>query len=116
MLTSTTTFGQRIADVIGDFSALEDEETVNIIFTYEHAAVGDYPVERDYVEKKIKEINEDEPGEGDRWAEKWYNDREDVYNPTFTSRFNEMMNKKSGFQIGDYPNAAYTLILSTVAF
>lgn len=105
-------FAQKIKVTSGDLSFLKGQKQLNVVYTYEDMGVGKYDTEEEYVENKVAEYNDKEPGKGDEWHKNWLADREKRYKP----KFEELMNKgleKNGLEVGDFPNAEYTLVLNT---
>jgi hypothetical protein len=93
----------------GDLKALKGEKSINTEFTYENMGVGKFKKEQEYIDKKVKEYNEDEKGKGDRWAKAWVADRENRFAP----QFNELLTKYGQMDAGSNPDAKYTLIFNT---
>lgn len=76
----------------GSFKDLSGENTVNVEFTYEDMKVGtgkNEMKESEYVENKVKEYNEDEPGRGEEWQQAWVADRDARFERKFLELFNE---------------------------
>ncbi|MEZ4947930.1 MAG: hypothetical protein R2879_11230 [Saprospiraceae bacterium] len=103
---------QKVKDIEGSFEALKGQKKVNVFYVYDNMGVGDFEKEADYVNKKIKEKNEDEPGTGEEWARKWVDDREARFEPKFEELMTEYL-QEHGMVTGRYPNAEYTLIVET---
>lgn len=93
---SGTAFAQKIKVLKGDVSAFKGKELVNIEYDYSSMGVGKFKKEEDYIAKKVKEYNEDEPGRGDNWAESWVADRGNRFEPKFEELFNKHAEGKSG--------------------
>lgn len=106
---SITAFAQEVDLTKGDLSILKGETTINIEFTYEKMAVGDFSKEADYIKKKREEYNEKESGSGEIWAAKWEEDKTQKFGPKFIlgfTNFSKMVFSK---------DAKYTLIFNTKA-
>jgi hypothetical protein len=105
----TGSFAQEVDITKGDLSILKGETTINIEFTYEKMAVGDFNKEADYIKKRIEELNTKEPGTGDKWAIEWEEQKKSYFGDKFILGFtkqNKMtVNKES----------KYTLIFNTKA-
>jgi hypothetical protein len=93
----------------GTLYMLKDEKTINIEFTYEKLAVGDFNKEADYIKKRKEELNAKEAGTGDSWAIKWEEDKTMMFEPKFILGFTNL----SGMTLGK--DAKYTLIFNTKA-
>lgn len=104
---------QKIALKSGSLDFLKDQKFLMVQYDYSEMAVGKFDMEADYISKKVAEYNEDEPGRGDEWKEKWIGDRKENFQP----KFEELMNKyldEEGIYLGEEnEDAKYTLILKT---
>ena len=109
LFTSLAVYAQEVDLTKGDLSILKDEKTINIEFTFEKTAVGDFSKEADFIKKKIEEYNTKEAGTGDSWAVKWEEDKVNKFVPKFTLGFTNM----SKMTISK--DARYTLIFNTKA-
>ncbi|MEO5978440.1 MAG: hypothetical protein ABIS36_18320 [Chryseolinea sp.] len=104
---SSTGFSQKIKLIEGDLSALKGLTGINNEFNYDNMAVGKFPKEADYVEKKKSDYNNKEAGKGDKWEEAWKNDRTEKYEPEFRDQFS----KASSFSI--VSDSPVTMIFKT---
>jgi hypothetical protein len=100
-------YAQEITLEDGSFKILFAEKTVGLQFTYDSLQVGKYKIEADYVNKKVTEMNNKEPGKGDAWAREWIAQRKEKFEPAFTDGFKT----SSGLKISG--EAKYTLIFHT---
>ncbi|MEO6251987.1 MAG: hypothetical protein ABIO79_01670 [Ferruginibacter sp.] len=91
----------------GDLSILNGETTINIEFTYEKMAVGDFSSEAAFIKKKTEELNAKEPGSGDTWAIKWEEDKKLKFAPKFILGFTNLSKMTVSAE------AKYTLIFNT---
>ncbi len=101
---------QKVKLTDGDFNALQGQSEVKLAFTYEDMQIGKMS-EADYIEKKRAEAEKKEAGSGDKWEEKWNNDRSKQYEPKFEELFNK--NVKDLIAGQELDDAAYTLIIAT---
>jgi len=110
----TAVQAQKIKITNGDLSFLKGQTSVLIEYDYSNMAVGKFDREEDYVNKKVSEYNEKEPGRGDQWKESWEGDRASRFEP----KFEELMNKytsKAGCSFDQTNiNAQYTMVVKTV--
>lgn len=113
LLFSASGFAQKIKVTSGDLDFLKDQKTINVEYKYDNMGVGKYDKEEDYIHDKVSDYNADEPGKGDEWKKNWIGDRESRYEPKFEELINIEL-EKPNVKVGDYPEAAYTMILSTV--
>lgn len=110
---STIANAQKVKLEEGDLAFLKGETELNVVYDFSSLQVGDFPSEKSYKDKKIKELNEKEAGRGDKWAESWERDKE----VRFPEKFEELLRKGlSGRKIEagrNNENAKYTLIIRT---
>lgn len=110
ILMATPLFGQKIKVVSGDLNNLQGITELRIEYDYSDLGVGKFDVEADYIDKKVKELNEDEPGSGDSWKEKWFEDRSLKFEP----KFEELLSEYAPFiKSGQDVQAEITLIVHT---
>ena len=113
-LFTNTAKSQKITLKSGDLKFLKEVTQINVEYDYSDMGVGKFKNEEDYIEKKVADYNEDEPGRGDTWRENWYADREHTYQRKFKELVNSQFAKRGvSIKIGDYEDAEYTLILHT---
>ena len=79
---------QKIKVISGDLSSLKGIEKVNAKYDYNNVSIGKFKLEKDYVDKRRDEINKDEAGEGDKWADDWYKEQQTRYPKKFEELFN----------------------------
>ena len=100
-------YAQEIDLASGNLEILKGEKNINIEFTYEKMAVGEYSKEKEYVKYKTDDLNKNESGKGDEWAQKWVSSRKERYEPNFIeayTKYSEMTFDST---------AKYTLIFKT---
>ncbi|MFN6943331.1 MAG: hypothetical protein ACK4ND_00175 [Cytophagaceae bacterium] len=110
-LQSASVFGQKITVVSGDLKAIKGLKKLNIEYDYSNMSVGKYDKEEDYVNEKVAEKNEANPGKGDEWKGKWIGDREKRFQPKFEELFKKYL--KADISIGQFDDADYTMVLRT---
>jgi len=99
--------------VSGSVSVLKGQSTINLQYDYSKMAVGKFKNSDDYVASRTADMNKKKPGDGDRWAEAWKNDRASRFQPMFEKNLNQ---KTSKFNVNLKENATsakYTLIIRT---
>lgn len=111
---SAAVFGQKIKVLKGDVTTFKGKDVVNIEYDYSNMSVGKFKNEEDYVAKKVKEYNEDEPGRGDKWAQAWVDDRGNRFEPKFEELFNKYASGKTGgVALEKFGDNEYTLTFKT---
>jgi hypothetical protein len=102
-------YAQKIKIVEGSLAPLKGQKSVNTQFTYNDMLIGGKSIpEKEYLEKRKGELNEKEPGRGDKFAEAWVNDRKERFEP----QFRELFAKYSEMSSVD-EKAQYTIIFHT---
>ncbi len=109
-----TLHAQKIVLKEGSFDFLKGQTSLLVTFDYSDMAVGKYDHEEDYIEKKVTDYNESEPGRGDIWKEAWQADRADRYEPKFLLLFNEYISKIGIVGSKTTTDAQYEMNIHTV--
>lgn len=103
--------------VSGDFKFLKDQKEINVEFDYSKFTVmKDKKTEAQYIEDRVKDLNEKTKGVGDIWKKKWNSAKELTWTPKFLELMHVIFTKEGKeviFQEG-LTNAPYTLIVETV--
>ncbi len=110
VLFASSAFAQNLKS--GNLDFLKGQKTVNIVYAYDNMKVG-RGTEDEYITKKVADYNKDKPGRGDEWKKNWVAARQMFYQPKFEELLNKRLEEK-GVQVGNYPNAAYTLVVRTI--
>jgi hypothetical protein len=108
----TTIFAQ-CKQIAGDVSVLRGQTVINLQYDYSNMAVGKFKDEKDYVANRTADMNKKKPGDGDRWAEAWKNDRASRYQPMFEKNLNAITGKFNVTCKENATDAKYTLIIRT---
>lgn len=106
---------QKIVEGDKTLAFLKGEKKFNIEYDYTDMLVGKKP-ESEYKAEKVAKGNEKQPGKGDRWAEKWVNNRSSVYEPMFDELINKMLfkGKTNATAAKNEKGAKYTIKVHTV--
>jgi hypothetical protein len=105
---------QKIVLTSGALDFLKGETALNVEYVYDGMAVGKFASEQDYIDKKVAEYNQKEPGRGDKWREAWKADRANRFQPKFEELINKQLaDRRLGLRIGANKDAKYTLIFKT---
>jgi hypothetical protein len=100
--------------VSGDVKVLKGQAVVNLQYDYSKMAVGKYKTEKEYVDKRVAEMNKKKPGDGDRWATEWVSDRADKFQPLLEKNLNQHLQKSNVTCKENATDAKYTLIIHTL--
>ena len=93
---------------------LKGQVSVKVEYTYHDMAVGKYKKEQEYIDRKVKDYNDDEPGRGDEWAKAWVNDRNARFEPKFEELINDHLDKTGIIVSENTEESSYTMIVHTV--
>lgn len=104
---------QKIKLVSGNLNFLKGQEILKVVYNYDDMSVGKFDNEEDYIAKKVKDYNDDEPGKGDKWREAWFNDRADRFQPKFEELINKYLESSGVIISAASKDAKYTMILKT---
>jgi len=99
--------------VSGSVSVLKGQSVINLQYDYSKMAVGKFKSADDYVADRTADMNKKKPGDGDRWAEAWRNDRTSRYQPMFEKNLNQIVGKFNVTCKENATDAKYTLIIRT---
>lgn len=106
---SLTSYAQKIKITEGSLKPLKGQKSVNTKFTYDNMLIGGKDLaEQAYIEKRKKELDEKEPGRGDKFEAAWFADRKERFEP----QFRELFSKHSEMSSVD-EKAQYTIIIHT---
>lgn len=110
VLLGLSMFAQKGKVIQGKWKTLSGIENFDLEFDYSDVEIPDYETEEAYIQEKMKEKNEDEPGQGEIWRKKYYADREEHFEPKFIESFNKRGDQKVGKELD---NSDYTLKVIT---
>lgn len=106
---------QKIVEGDKSLAFLKGQTKFNIEYDYTDMLVGKKP-EAEYKAEKIAKGNEKQPGKGDRWAEKWVNDRTSTFEPMFEELINKQLfkGKTNATAAKNVKDAKYTIKVKTL--
>ena len=105
---------QKIEVKSGNFDFLKGQKALLVQYDYSNMSVGKYDKEADYIDLKVAEGNDAEPGKGDNWKKEWFDKRSNAYEPSFEELFNKYMEKSGLACSKDSKDAAYSMNVHTV--
>ncbi|MBT1685714.1 hypothetical protein [Dawidia soli] len=107
---SVAGYAQKIKIVEGSLAPLKGQKSLNTEFTYDNMTIGkDGLPEQEYVSKRKGELNTKEAGRGDKFEQKWVDDRQERFAP----QFRELFTKHAALTTSVDEKAPYTLIFHT---
>jgi hypothetical protein len=78
---------QKVTLLEGDVSALKDQTTLQVMFTYDSMTVETNTPEEEYIKTKKAELEQKQAGLGSRWEKSWTEDRKWKLEPAFKNMF-----------------------------
>jgi hypothetical protein len=114
-LTGTAAQAQKLVAESGNLKFLAGVSEIKFEYDFKDMDVGKEGTEAEYTAKKVAEINKKKPGEGDKWLEKWNNDKMATYQPMFESTFNKMLQKYNMKGSQNATDTKYTCIVKTMS-
>lgn len=107
----TLTMSAQKGDLLkGDWKAVSDIQRFDLEFDYSNVEVPDFDTEEDYIKQKMKEKDDDNPGDGIIWRKSYFDDREEHFEPKFIESFNKRGEAQAG---NDFDDAEYVLKVET---
>ncbi len=104
---------QKMVVKSGAIDFLKNQKTLLVKYDYSNMAVGKYDKEADYIDAKVKEGNDAEPGKGDKWKEDWFSKRTSAYEPSFEELFNKGLEKNGLSCSKTATDAEYSMTVHT---
>ncbi len=104
---------QKMVVKSGAIDFLKNQKTLLVKYDYSNMAVGKYDKEADYIDAKVKEVNDAEPGKGDKWKEDWFGKRTSAYEPSFEELFNKGLEKNGLSCSKTATDAEYSMTIHT---
>jgi hypothetical protein len=120
---SINNFGQSVKSVIkipklkieilsGNPKYFKNDNSYHIQFDYSNLKVDEYSDEQTYIEYMKDDAEKRKKGSSDKWVEKWYSDRTNVFQPKFIELFNKFSGNKIKVDTV-FKNQKYVLNLHT---
>ncbi|MES2748230.1 MAG: hypothetical protein V4648_07615 [Bacteroidota bacterium] len=114
LFASSLVSAQKMEIEKGDFAFLNGQTAVNIEFDYSKLTLmKENKTEAQYIDDRVKDLNEKNKGVGDVWKKKWEGSKKAIWEPKFLELVNIVLVKKKKdltFQ-EDLKTAKYTLIV-----
>ncbi len=96
LLLTPTADAAKIKVVDGDLAGLASHRRIYVEWDYDDLMIGkkrDKLTDEAYIQRKVDEKEQDEPGSGMSWKERWLGDREAVYHPKMKTLFDKYADK-----------------------
>ncbi len=92
-------------------SFMQGTDKILVKFDYSAVRVGKFATEAEYIENRMAEIDEKEPGKGDEWRVKWEEQKDSVFEHQFIKLMNDQTGKKGVFAGTDFNDAPLTMMV-----
>lgn len=100
--------------VSGNLEFLKQANAFNVVFSYDSMAVGEFKHEKDYIQKKVNELNESKQGKGDKWLANWNKIKIEQTEPLFIKSLNGQF-KKVKLKVGQgLTTEKFTILVETL--
>ncbi|PPL03002.1 hypothetical protein [Parapedobacter indicus] len=107
----TAVQAQKMKVLSGDFGFLEGQEQVNVTMDFSKVTFYNENLsEQEYIDRRVKEIDEKEPGESANWVQDWKSFRNERFLDKFTTIASEN-SKKAQLEFSSDVDAPFTLIV-----
>jgi len=107
----TAVHAQKMKVVSGDFGFLEGQERVKVTMDFSNVTFYNENLsEQEYIDRRVKEIDEKEPGESANWVKDWESFRDERFLDKFATIASEN-SKKAQLNFSADADAPYTLIV-----
>ena len=106
--------GQDIRLQSGDLQPLKQEKKINLIYSFDKMAIGELKSEAEYIARKIKEHNDQEPGKGDKWVIEWHDNKTLLFERSFELSLNTCLKKYDVVAEQNEQSAKYTIRINTI--
>lgn len=116
MLVSFASIAQDMDVKKGDFKFLKGEKELNVEFNYSDLKLmKDNLTNEQYVEERVKDLNEKSKGNGNAWKKKWEASPQMIWNPKFMELLNKVYGNEKNVTVEEgLTSAKYTLIVDVV--
>lgn len=111
LLVFGTVSAQRYDILSGSFESLKDIPEFNVVFDYTQMEIENYKSEEAYLATKAEQMKE-HPDKARAFAENWFKDRSDKYEPRFIEYFNARFDKGE-VKVAKNPGLKYTILVKT---
>ena len=101
---------QKELPMTGDFSIMQSQKQINVVFRYDKMKIGEFPDEEDYIKHRMKEYETKKAGKGAEWLREWKEIRVNAEN-SFVKGMNKKLKKLGIYFCLENETASYTLIL-----
>lgn len=116
MLVSFAGFAQDMEVKKGDFKFLSGQKELNVEFNYSNLKLMKENLTNDqYVEERVKDLNEKSKGNGNAWKKKWEAAPQMIWNPKFIELLSKVYGNEKNVTVEEgLTSAKYTLIVDAV--
>lgn len=107
---------QKIKVTQGSWENLSNVKAYNLEFDYTNLMIPKYDSEEEFLKDKMQKREEKKAGDGERFKQSWFADRDERYKPKFIESFNKRFDENE-LQVGEGLDTEYTMkIHSTMIY
>ncbi|MPS74277.1 MAG: hypothetical protein E2590_14175 [Chryseobacterium sp.] len=109
-------YSQKMKFITGDLNFLKGQSQVSVVFDYSDLKLTkDNLPEKVFVENKVKALNQKVEGSGDAWEKQWNVAKEGIWNPSFITKANLLLEKlDTQLKLKENVESDYTLVVKVV--
>ncbi len=96
-------------------SFMQGADKILVKFDYSATRVGRFATEAEYIESKMTEIDEKDPGKGEEWRVKWEEQKDSIFAYQFTKLMNDRINEKGIVAGTNLTDAPLTMIVHVMS-
>jgi len=111
MLAISTIFSQKMKIMKGSTDNIKHINKYDVIFVYDNLSIPDFESEEDFLKDKMDKREADNKGDGERFKESWYADRENIFQPKFMYAFEKAIDGE--IELFNHSNALYIMKIHT---
>jgi hypothetical protein len=111
LLTISSIFSQKMKIIEGSTDNIKHINKYDVLFVYENLSIPNFDSEEDFLKDKMDKREADNKGDGERFKESWYADRENIFEPKFIHAFEKTIDGE--IELFDHSNALYIMKIHT---
>lgn len=111
LLAISSIFAQKMKILEGSTDNIKHINKYDVLFVYKDLHIPNYDSEDDFLKDKMAKREKDHQGDGERFKESWYADRENIFQPDFFKTFKKVSDDE--IKLSEHSNAKYIMKLHT---
>ena len=111
LLTISSIFAQKMKILDGSTDNIRHINKYDVLFVYDELSIPNYDSEEAFLNDKMAKREEDHKGDGERFRESWYADRENIFHLKFFKVFKKVSDDE--ITLSEHSNAKYVMNIHT---